>query len=136
MKGRDIMKHQKEIHEKLSGNKLMENIINEKTLIKYIVDYGKNKGSFIQIDSFDDDTFSVINVCYDNKKRYFDNRIDYIKSGSFILYRLPNNEPYCNQTQCNTMRRVIDIMIFSICIVCFVVSIFADIKYDMGFKDD
>ena len=74
------MKHQKEIHEKLSGNKLMENIINEKTLIKYIVDYGKNKGSFIQIDSFDDDTFSVINVCYDNKKRYSDNRIDYIKN--------------------------------------------------------
>lgn len=74
------MKHQKEIHEKLSGNKLMENIINEKTLIKYIVDYGKNKGSFIQIDSFNDDTFSVISVCYDNKKRYFDNRIDYIKN--------------------------------------------------------
>lgn len=74
------MKHQKEIHEKLSGNKLMENIINEKTLIKYIVDYGKNKGSFIQIDSFNDDTFSVIGVCYDNKKRYFDNRIDYIKN--------------------------------------------------------
>ena len=34
------------------------------------------------------------------------------------------------------MRRTIDIMIFSICIVCFVVSIFADIKYDVGFKDD
>lgn len=74
------MKYQKEIHEKLSGNKLMENAINEKTLIKYIVDYGKNKGSFVQIDSFNDGTFSVINVCYDNEKRYFDNRLDYIKN--------------------------------------------------------
>lgn len=74
------MKYKKEIHEKLSGNKLMENVINEKTLIKYIVDYGKNKGSFIQIDSFNDGTFSVINICYDNEKRYFDNRLDYIKN--------------------------------------------------------
>lgn len=74
------MKYQKEIHEKLSGNKLMENVINEKTLIKYVVDYGKNKGSFVQIDSFNDGTFSVINVCYDNEKRYFDNRLDHIKN--------------------------------------------------------
>ena len=74
------MKYKKEIHEKLSGNKLMENVINEKTLIKYIVDYGKNKGSFIQIDSFNDGTFSVINICYNNEKRYFDNRLDYIKN--------------------------------------------------------
>ena len=74
------MKYKKEIHEKLSGNKLMENVVNEKTLIKYIVDYGKNKGSFIQIDSFNDGTFSVINICYDNEKRYFDNRLDYIKN--------------------------------------------------------
>ena len=74
------MKYKKEIHEKLSENKLMENVINEKTLIKYIVDYGKNKGSFIQIDSFNDGTFSVINICYDNEKRYFDNRLDYIKN--------------------------------------------------------
>lgn len=74
------MKYQKEIHEKLSRNKLMENAINEKTLIKYIVDYGKNKGSFVQIDSFNDGTFSVINICYDNEKRYFDNRLDYIKN--------------------------------------------------------
>jgi len=74
------MKYKKEIHEKLSENKLMENVINEKTLIKYIVDYGKNKGSFIQIDSFNDGTFSVINICYNNEKRYFDNRLDYIKN--------------------------------------------------------
>ena len=74
------MKYKKEIHEKLSGNKLMENVINEKTLIKYIVDYGKNKGSFIQIDSFNDGTFSIINICYNNEKRYFDNRLDYIKN--------------------------------------------------------
>ena len=74
------MKYQKEIHEKLSKNKLMENTINEKTLIKYIIDYGKNKGSCVQVDSFTDGTFSVINVCYDNGKRYFDNRIDYIKN--------------------------------------------------------
>lgn len=74
------MRYQKEIHEKLSGNKLMENTINEKTLIKYVVECGKNKGSFVQVDSFNDGTFSVINVCYDNEKRYFDNRIDYIKN--------------------------------------------------------
>lgn len=79
------MKYQKEIHEKLSGNKLMENAINEKTLIKYIIDYGKNKGSFVQIDSFNDGTFSVINVCYDNGKQYFDNRLDYIKNKKIYL---------------------------------------------------
>ena len=38
------MKYQKEIHEKLSENKLMENTINEDTLIKYVIDYGKIKG--------------------------------------------------------------------------------------------
>ena len=74
------MKYQKEIHEKLSENKLMENVINEDTLIKYVIDYGKNQGSFIQVDSFSDKTFSVIHVCYENGKRYFDNRIDYIKT--------------------------------------------------------
>ena len=42
----------------------MENIINEDTLIKYIIDYGKIKGL-----SFNE-----------NEKQYFDNRIDYIKN--------------------------------------------------------
>ncbi len=75
------MKYQKEIHEKLSENKLMENTINEDTLIQYAIDYGKNKGSFIQVDYFySDKTFSVIHVCYENEKQYFDNRIDYINN--------------------------------------------------------
>lgn len=42
----------------------MENTINEDTLIKYIIDYGKIKGL-----SFNE-----------NEKQYFDNRIDYIKN--------------------------------------------------------
>ena len=55
-------------------------LLNELKRKQVKIVFVENKGSFIQIDSFDDDTFSVINVCYDNKKRYFDNRIDYIKN--------------------------------------------------------
>ena len=42
----------------------MKNTINEDTLIKYVIDYGKIKGL-----SFNE-----------NEKQYFDNRIDYIKN--------------------------------------------------------